>query len=81
MPSIIKRSITINGHRTSFSLEDIFYDALMDIVRERDISLAELIAQIDEENSREIGANKGGLSSAIRIYVFKHVQNKARSNA
>lgn len=79
MPSIIKRSITINGHRTSFSLEDIFYDALMEIVREKNTSLAALIASIDEENSGKSGSHQGGLSSAIRIYVFKHIQNRQQN--
>lgn len=81
MPSIIKRSITINGHRTSFSLEDVFYDALMEIVREKNTSLAALIASIDEENSRKSGSHQGGLSSAIRIYVFKHIQNRQHNTS
>lgn len=65
MPAIRKHSISIKGHRTSFSLEDVFYDALVDIAHKRDMPLAKLIVEIDQDNT-----NQGGLSSAIRVYVF-----------
>lgn len=71
MPKIRKHSISIKGHRTSFSLEDIFYDALVDIADERQMPLAKLIVEIDAENT-----NQGGLSSAIRVYVFKTLQQQ-----
>lgn len=65
MPPIRKHSISIKGHKTSFSLEDVFYDALTEIAAKRNTPLAQLIAEIDLENT-----NRGGLSSAIRVYVF-----------
>ena len=46
-----KRSVTIRGHRTSFSVEDAFWSCLKQMARERDISLSALIADIDEEFS------------------------------
>lgn len=33
--SIIKRSIVVNGHKTSVSLEDAFWSGLKDIARSR----------------------------------------------
>lgn len=69
MPAIRKRSISIKGHRTSFSLEDVFYDALITIAVQRDMPLAKLIAEIDHENT-----NLGGLSSALRVYIFNHLK-------
>ena len=45
--AITKHSLTIAGHRTSISLESAFWDALRDIARARDLSLAALIGKID----------------------------------
>ena len=58
-----KRSISIKGHQTSISLEDPFWDALGQIAAARQISIASLIAEIDQ-------SRKGGLSSAIRLFVL-----------
>ncbi|WP_136656347.1 ribbon-helix-helix domain-containing protein [Nitratireductor sp. XY-223] len=62
---IRKRSVTIRGHRTSISLEDEFWQALKAIATARGISLAALIADIDE--NRRPDAN---LSSAMRLCVL-----------
>lgn len=61
---IRKHSITLHGHRTSLSLEDIFWSELKAIADSRNISIAALIAEIDD--AREAESN---LSSALRIHV------------
>ena len=61
----MKRSITIAGHRTSVSLETPFWDALGRIAKERDTSVAALIARIDRDRQ-----GKTSLSSAIRVFVL-----------
>ena len=38
-----KRSVLINGHRTSLSLEDIFWHKLCNISQKQDISINKLI--------------------------------------
>jgi predicted DNA-binding ribbon-helix-helix protein len=58
-----KRSVVIQGHRTSLSLEQPFWDALKEIAARRGLSLARLIAEIDASRS-------GNLSSAARVYVL-----------
>jgi predicted DNA-binding ribbon-helix-helix protein len=65
MSMVEKRSVTIRGHRTSYSLEKPFYDDLVAIAAARDMTLAALVASIDE--ARPTGAN---LSSALRLYVL-----------
>jgi predicted DNA-binding ribbon-helix-helix protein len=72
MSPVEKRSVSIRGHRTSYSLEQPFYDDLVAIAQSRDITLAALVASIDE--ARPAGAN---LSSALRLYVL----NWAKGNA
>jgi predicted DNA-binding ribbon-helix-helix protein len=69
--SIVKRSVSIAGHRTSVSLEQPFWDALHGIARERGRPVQRLIGEIDA--ARE-GQN---LSSAIRIYILTAAQAKA----
>lgn len=60
-----KRSLTIDGHRTSISLEDEFWDGLKKIAQERNVSLINIVKHIDE-------SRKCGLSSAIRVFVFNY---------
>jgi predicted DNA-binding ribbon-helix-helix protein len=60
--------VTIRGHRTSFSLEDPFYAIITSIADDRKITLARLIAEIDEGRDRD-----SNLSSALRIYVLDWV--------
>jgi len=59
-----KRSVVVAGHRTSVSLENVFWDHLRKMARERRISVNELVTEID--HSRD-----GSLSSAIRVYVLE----------
>ena len=65
-----KRSVDISGHRTSVSVEEPFWDALQDIAAREKKSVNELIAAIDRTRS-------GNLSSAIRLFVLKDLQNRA----
>ena len=62
--TIIKRSININGHKTSISLEDQFWAALKSIAAERNLTLSELASMVD--GNRE----SGNLSSALRVFVL-----------
>jgi predicted DNA-binding ribbon-helix-helix protein len=65
--SIVKRSMTIDGHRTSVGLEETFWSDLEQIARAQDATLSELVAKIDQTRER------GPLSSAIRLYVLEHI--------
>lgn len=71
--AIIKHSVVINGHKTSVSLEDIFWAALRHIALDRKITIAELVAMID--------ANRNGStrSSAIRQFVVFDMQQCAHA--
>ena len=62
-----RRSVTIAGHRTSVSLERVFWQVLDDLARQRGCSLASVIRNIDEQRTQ---AGTGTLSSAIRVYLF-----------
>ncbi|MCH8323321.1 MAG: ribbon-helix-helix domain-containing protein [Proteobacteria bacterium] len=66
-----KHSITIAGHRTSVTLEDVFWRALREIAQTRGLSLAALIEEIDENRQT-------GLSSALRVFAMQEtLKNKS----
>jgi predicted DNA-binding ribbon-helix-helix protein len=67
-----KRSVSIRGHRTSYSLEQPFFDELVTIAAERQIPLAALIAEIDASRPRE-----ANLSSALRLFVLGEAKRKS----
>jgi predicted DNA-binding ribbon-helix-helix protein len=62
--SVVKRSIVIDGHKTSVSLEDPFWNELKTIARTRSLTLSELVTTINA--SRE----HANLSCAIRLFVL-----------
>jgi predicted DNA-binding ribbon-helix-helix protein len=64
--SIIKRSIVIDGHKTSVSLEDAFWSELKGIAHAQQGTLSALVAKIDETRAH------GNLSSAIRLFVLEY---------
>ena len=64
--SVIKRSVVRNGHKSSISLEDEFWDALREIADSKQIAISALVATIDH------GRTTNNLSSAIRVFVLDH---------
>jgi predicted DNA-binding ribbon-helix-helix protein len=68
--SVIKRSVVIDGHKTSVSLEDAFWTDLKKIAHAQQVTLSELVTKID--GTRE----QNNLSSAIRLFVLHHFRNE-----
>lgn len=69
----VKRSFTIDGHRTSISLEAAFWEALKDVAKAQRMPVAQLVQSIDR------GRGDGGLSSAVRIWLLDHFRSDARA--
>ncbi len=63
-----KHSVVLSGHRTSVSLESIFWNALREIAEARGQSVNRLVESIDSGRTTN-------LSSAIRVYVLQSYQN------
>jgi len=68
--TVIKRSIVLDGHKTSVSLEDAFWSELKEIAHFEHVTLSKLVTGIDAMRKQS------NLSSAIRIFVLEHLQNK-----
>lgn len=62
----VKHSLTLRGHRTSVSLEDLFWREFRRIAEARGQPLNQLAAEIDA------GRGDIGLASAIRVFVLQH---------
>ncbi|WP_405406249.1 ribbon-helix-helix domain-containing protein [Paracoccus sp. Ld10] len=69
----LKRSVTIDGHRTSVSLEDAFWKALATQAAARDLTRAALIGLIDHARPPQIG-----LATALRLFVLSSAQTQER---
>lgn len=67
--TIRKRSVLIAGHRTSISIENAFWRALLQIADARGVSANRLIAEIDRNRT-------GNLSSAIRLFVLAEAMGR-----
>ena len=68
-----KRSVIVGGHRTSVSLEPIFWDQLRTFAAQRRITVNELVTEIDQQRS-------GSLTSAIRVFVLESVRKSGSSS-
>ena len=64
--SLIKRSVSLEGHATSVALEAEFWAALEANARRRRLSLAGLIGQIDSQRGDR------PLASALRVWALLH---------
>ena len=62
--SVIKRSVVFNGHKTSVSLEDAFWNSLKEIANTHGVTLSKLVAEIDKARQHN------NLSSAVRLFVL-----------
>ncbi|MBN9600322.1 MAG: ribbon-helix-helix domain-containing protein [Afipia sp.] len=69
--AVVKRSVVIDGHKTSVSLEDAFWTSLKDIASRQGITLSMQISSIDEKRQTN------NLSSAIRLFVLEHFRTRA----
>jgi predicted DNA-binding ribbon-helix-helix protein len=65
---IVKRSIVIDGHKTSVSLEDAFWSGLKEIAHIQRATVSKIVAEIDKTRQQ------GNLSSAIRLFVLDQLR-------
>lgn len=68
-----KRSITLQGHRTSVSLETEFWQALQEIAAAEGRPVAALAAEVDMRRAADTG-----LATALRLHVLRHFRNSSR---
>lgn len=67
----VKRSLAIAGHRTSISLEPVFWDLLKRAAQEEGMALAALVARIDAERIQ--AETPPGLAGALRVWLVARI--------
>ena len=72
MSEVKKRSVVVDGHKTSISLEEPFWTAIKNIASERGRSISELVREI------EVARGMNNLSSAIRVFVLAHYVERSQ---
>lgn len=72
-----KRSVSLNGHRTSIALEDVFWETLDGFAKADGRSLPSIISEIDRARLNE--APTPGLASALRVYILRRIQQRESS--
>lgn len=65
-----KRSITINKHNTSVSLEDPFWESFSEIATRQNKGINQLISEIDERRDHNCG-----LASTIRVFILNYYKS------
>jgi predicted DNA-binding ribbon-helix-helix protein len=63
----VKRSVEIAGHKTSISLEPLFWDWLREAAAREGVPVNALVARIDEQ--RISAESPPGLAGAIRLWL------------
>ena len=63
----VKRSVEIAGHKTSISLEPVFWDLLRQAADREGVPLNALVARIDAERIKT--DTPPGLGGAIRLWL------------
>ena len=63
----VKRSLAIAGHKTSISLEPLFWEMLREAAAAEGVAVAALVARIDAERIKS--PTPPGLASAIRLWL------------
>ena len=72
---IKKRSVVIDGRKTSVSLENDFWEEVKSVARSQGQSVVEYVADVVK---RYEGHN---VSSALRLSVLEHYRSKGQANA
>jgi predicted DNA-binding ribbon-helix-helix protein len=68
--SPVRHTVSINGRKTSISLEEAFWSGLKHIAQERRQTLRYLITSIDAVRKQP------NLSSAIRVFVLEYYRDE-----
>ena len=74
MPGLKKRSVNLAGHATSVALEPEFWAVLEAMAKDRRISLAALIAELDSRRGESL------LASFCRLSALAYAQGKGADN-
>jgi predicted DNA-binding ribbon-helix-helix protein len=67
---VVKRSVVLNGRKTSVSVEDAFWKGLKEVAGKRLMTMSDLIGSIDATRQQR------NLSSALRFFVLEYYRSQ-----
>ena len=73
--SLAMHNVVVGGRRTSVRLESVMWEALRDIARRRDVTIHDLVTDIDRRRS------ESSLTAAIRVYIVNFYRAAATLSA
>ena len=73
--AVIKRSVVIAGHKTSVSLEQPFWDVVLEVAGAEQTTVSAVLRRVDAERRQP------NLSSAVRMFALAHVRARAATIA
>jgi hypothetical protein len=65
MSLVVKRSVTLDGHKTSVTLEDEFWDALRAIAYRDKTTVVSLVGQVNTKQEQSILGDTGLCAQAV----------------
>lgn len=68
---LVKRSVTLGGHRTSIALEPAFWEELERLADTRGMKLVRLIAEVDASRPAD-----APLTSSLRLAVLESLRSR-----
>src|SRR3954471_13314425 len=68
---VAQRSVLINGHKKSLTIESEFWAGLREIAAEKEITLGALVCELDAKRKT------ANLSATIRLFVLNYYMEKA----
>lgn len=71
----VKRSVEIAGHKTSISLEPLFWELLRHVAQRESLPLNAVIARIDAERIK--AEHPPGLATSVRLWLTADLQQQA----
>ena len=71
--TLVNRNVVARIGRTSMRLEPELWDALHDICQRENVSISNLVQQI------ELNGHPGGRTSAIRVHLVSYFRNAAQN--
>jgi predicted DNA-binding ribbon-helix-helix protein len=75
--TLLKRSLTLHGHRTSLALEPEFWDVIEEMAEDAGLTLPALVARIDDARGHDQVEMPASLSSALRVAALLHCRKPA----
>ncbi|GGD60700.1 aryl-sulfate sulfotransferase [Erythrobacter arachoides] len=71
----VKRSVEIAGHKTSISLEPLFWDLLQRAAQREGLPLNAVVARVDA--ARLEADRPPGLATAVRLWLTAELRDRA----